>query len=98
MRKYEIHLPLTYSDGKPIEQEKMRRVREELLAVFGSFLVPYRRSWKYDGAKYIEIVKIEIITSGDKVPKKRLKDFKERLKESLQRIDILITSQGVQVI
>jgi predicted transcriptional regulator len=36
MRKYEIHLPLTYSDGKPIEQEKMsdmsnKQIVEDLL-------------------------------------------------------------------
>ena len=96
MRKYEIHLPATYSDGKPIEQEKMRRVRDEVLAIFGSFLVPHRRAWKYDGANYIEIVKIEIITTDDKVPRKRLKDFKERLKESLQQNDILITTHALQ--
>ncbi|HEX9425641.1 MAG TPA: hypothetical protein VF899_20540 [Pyrinomonadaceae bacterium] len=53
MRKYEIHLLLGYRDGEPIEQEKIRRVREELVAMFGSFLAPYRRTWKYDGVKYI---------------------------------------------
>jgi hypothetical protein len=96
MRKYEIHLPLNYTDGKPIEQEKIRRVHEELVAVFGSFTVPDRRAWKYDGATYIEIVKIQIITNVDKVPTKRLKNFKERVKESLQQIDILITTQCIQ--
>lgn len=98
MRKYEIHLPLNYSDGQPIEHEKISRVREELLAVFGSFLVPSRRAWKYDGAEYVEIVKIEVIASSDRVTKKVLKDFKERLKESLRQIDILITTHGIQVI
>lgn len=98
MRKYEIHLPLNYSDGEPIEQEKIRRVREELVAAFGTFAVPDRKTWKYDGVKYVEIVKIEIITTGDKVIKKRLKDFKERLKKSLRQIDILITTHGIQVI
>jgi hypothetical protein len=96
MRKYEIHLPVSYSDGEPIEPEKMRRVREELVAIFGSFLVPYRRAWKYDGAKCIEIVKIEIITTDDKVPRKRLKDFKERLRETLLQSDILILTYGIQ--
>ena len=96
MRKHEIHLPLSYSDGQPIEQEKIRRVHEELLAVFGSFAVPDRRAWIYDGVKYVEIVKIEIITTGDKVPKKRLKDLKERLKEFLQQSDILIMTHGIQ--
>jgi hypothetical protein len=42
MRKYEIHLPLTYNDGKPIEQEKMKRVRAELIAIF--WFVPCARS------------------------------------------------------
>ncbi len=45
MRKYEIHLPLNYRDGEPIEQEKIKRVREELLAAFGSFAVPDRRTY-----------------------------------------------------
>lgn len=97
MRKYEIHLPLTYSDGKPIEREKMRHVREELVATFGSFPVPNRRAWKYDSAKYIEIVKIEIITTSDIVPTRRLKNLKERLMESLQQNDILILTHGIQV-
>jgi len=98
MTKCDIHLPLSYSNGEPIEQEKIKRVREELVAAFGSFAVPYRRTWRYDGVKYVEIMKIEIITTGDRVIKKRLKDFKERLKESLRQIDILITTQDVQVI
>lgn len=96
MRKYEIHLPLSYSDGQPIEQKKIRRVHEELVALFGSFAVPDQRAWKYDGAKYIEVVKIEILTTSDKVSKKFLKDFKERLKESFRQDDILITTHRIQ--
>jgi hypothetical protein len=98
MRKYEIHLPLNYSDGQPIEQEKIRRVHEELVGAFGSFAVPHRRSWKYDGVRYVEIMRIEILTAQDKIPKKLLKDFKERLKESLQLSDILITAHSIQAI
>jgi hypothetical protein len=98
MRKYDIHLPLTYSDGEPIEQEKIRRVREEFITAFGSFVVPYRRAWKYDGVDHVEIMRIEIITTGDKAAKKFFKDLKERLKESLQQVDILITTRRIQVI
>ena len=98
MRKYEIHLPLSYSDGKPIEQEKIGRVSEELLAEFGAFTAPHRRTWRYDGGQYIEIVKLEIVTTNDKVPKKFLKDFKERLKESLQQVDVLITTHRIQTL
>jgi hypothetical protein len=98
MRKCEIHLPLNYSNGEPIEQEKIKRVRDELVAVFGSFAVPKRRAWKYDGARYVEVMRIEAITTGEKVTKKRLTEFKERFKESLRHIDVLITTHGIQVI
>ena len=98
MRKCEIHLPLNYRNGNPIEQEKIDRVREELLAEFGSFTGPYWRSWRYDGQQCVEIAKFEIITSDDKFARKRLKELKERLKECLPQVDILITSQVVQAI
>ncbi|HEY5073511.1 MAG TPA: hypothetical protein VII34_02365 [Pyrinomonadaceae bacterium] len=96
MRKYEIHLPLNYSNGEPIEQEKINRVREELVAAFGSFAVPNRKAWKYDGLRYIEIMKVEIATADDRVPIKFLKDLKERLKESFRQTDILITTHTIQ--
>jgi hypothetical protein len=98
MRKYEIHLPLTYSNGEPIEQAKIRRVREELVAAFGTFAVPDRKTWKYDGVKCVEIMRFEIITTDDNSPKQFLKDFKERLKESFRQIDILITTHRIQTV
>jgi hypothetical protein len=60
---------------------------------------PYQGTWKYGGVEYIDdIIKVEIVTSNDRLTKGFLKDFKERLKESLQQIDILITTHGIQVI
>jgi hypothetical protein len=96
MRKYEIDLPLSYCDGEPIEQDKIKGVRDELLAVFGGFLIPNRRTWKYDGSRYVEIIKVEVVTTDDKVPKKFLKGFKERLKESFRQTDVLITTHRIQ--
>jgi len=96
MRKYEIHLPLNYINGEPIEQEKIRNVRDELVNAFGSFVVPDQGTWRYDGVTYIEIMRVEIVTVDDKVPKKFLKVFKERLKESFRQTDILITTRRIQ--
>jgi hypothetical protein len=36
MKKYEIYLPLKYNDGTEIEAEKIKQIREELIAVFGA--------------------------------------------------------------
>jgi uncharacterized protein YnzC (UPF0291/DUF896 family) len=104
MRKYEIYLPLKYNDGKDIEPEKIKQVKDELIAKFGAITVssrssPYQGTWKYGGVEYIDdIIKVEIVAADDRSTRGFLKDFKERLKESLQQIDILITTHGIQVI
>jgi hypothetical protein len=96
MRKYEIHLPLSYNDGEPIEQEKIRSAQDELVSVFGSCAVPNQKTWKYEGVSYVEIMKVEIVTANDKVPRKSLRDFKTPLKESFRQPDVLITTQRIQ--
>ena len=104
MRRYEIYLPLKYNDGKEIESEKIKQISEELIGRFGAITVssrssPYQGTWKYGGVEYIDdIIKIDVVTSGDKITKKFLKDFKERIKKSLRQKDILITTHGIQVI
>src|ERR1700730_13057869 len=98
MKKCDIHLQLNYRNGKQIEQKKIQRARDELIATFGSFAVPDRRTWKYDGVKYVEVVKFEIITTGDRVTKKRLTNLKESLNQSFRQVDILITSYDIQVV
>lgn len=39
MKRYEIYLPLKYNDGKEIEPEKIKQVREQLIAKFGALTV-----------------------------------------------------------
>lgn len=49
--------------------------------------------------EYIDdIIKIEVVTTNDRATIRFFKDFKERLKESLQQIDILITTHRIHVI
>ena len=98
MRQYEIHLPLKLGDGVAIEEEKIKRVRQEVFAAFGCWAVPYGRTRRYDGVEYVDIVKVEFITSCDRVARKRLEDFKAHLNESLQQRDILITTSSIQTV
>jgi hypothetical protein len=104
MRKYEIYLPLKYNDGESIESAKIVGVWDELADTFGGVTVsslsaPYQGRWKYGGVEYFDdIIKIEIIATNDRAARRFFKEFKERLKESLQQVDILITTHGIQVI
>ena len=104
MKKYEIYLPLKYNDGKEIEAEKIKQIREELIAVFGALTVssqsaPYQGSWKYGGVDFIDdIIKIEIIAGGDKKNERFFRQFKQHLKKLLKQIDILITAQDIRTL
>src|SRR6266705_960650 len=104
MKKYEIYLPLKYNDGREIEAEKIKQIREELIAVFGALTVsslsaPYQGSWKYGGVEFIDdIIKIEVITLDDPNADNFFQEFKKRLREFLRQIDILITVQDIRTI
>jgi hypothetical protein len=104
MKKYEIYLPLKYNDGREIEAEKIKKIREELIAAFGALTVssqsaPYQGSWKYGGVDFIDdIIKIEIIAKSDRKTERFFRQFKERLKRILKQIDILITAQNIRTI
>ena len=95
---------MKYNNGNEVEAEKLKQVREKLIAMFGAITVsslsaPYQGTWKYGGVQFIDdIIKIEIITGDDRKAEAFLKQFKEHLKELLQQIDILITSQDIRTI
>lgn len=104
MKKYEIYLPLKYNDGKEIEAEKIKLIREELIAAFGALAVssqsaPYQGRWKYGGVDFIgDIIKIEIIAGADRKTERFFRQFKNRLKTLLRQIDILITAQEIKTL
>ncbi len=104
MKKYEIYLPLKYNDGREIEAEKIKQIREELIAVFGALTVssqsaPYQGIWKYGGVDFIDdIIKMEILATADRKTERFFKQFKQRLKRLLKQIDILITAQDIRTI
>ena len=109
MKKHEIYLPLKYNDGREIEAEKIKQIREELVGMFGARTVssqsaPYQGAWKYGGMDFvediikIEIIKIEIIAVADRRTQKFFQDFKGRLKLLLQQVDVLITAHDIHKI
>ena len=104
MKKYEIYVPLKYNNGDPIESEKIKQIREELIAAFGTLTVsalsaPFQGTWKYGGVQFMDdIIKIEVITAEDVKTDRFFRRFKQRLKQLLQQVDILITTQDIRTI
>jgi hypothetical protein len=56
MNKYEIYLPLKYNNGAAIEREKIKQIRQQLMAVFGAITIssksaPFEGAWRYGGVE-----------------------------------------------
>jgi hypothetical protein len=104
MKKYEIYLPLKYNDGTEIEPEKLKQIRERLVAVFGAITVssltaPFQGTWRYGGVEFVDdIIRFEIITEQDFRANLFFKNFKQQLKRTLRQFDILITVQNIETI
>lgn len=104
MKKYDIYLPLKYNDGSKIEPEKLKQIRQQLIAVFGAITVsslsaPYQGTWRYGGVEFRdEIIRIEIITEQDLTSNHFFKRYKQHLKKTLRQFDILITAQNIETI
>lgn len=104
MKKYELYLPLKYNNGQPIEPEKLKQIREALIAEFGALTVsslsaPFQGAWKYGGVEFIDdIIKLEVITTADLKTDRFFKRFKRHLKQLLDQVDILITAQDIRTI
>ena len=101
MKKYEIYLPLKYNDGNQIEPQKLRVIRQQLIAVFGaltasSLFAPFQGTWRHGGVEFVDdIIRIEIITDEEL---RFFKNFKRQLKRELRQLDILITVQDIHTI
>ena len=101
MKKYEVYLPLKYNDGRKIEPQILKEIRQQLIAVFGSVTTsprsaPFQGTWRYRGVEFVDdIVRIEIITEEDL---QFFRNFKRQLKRRLRQLDILITVQDIYTI
>jgi hypothetical protein len=103
-RKYDIYLPLTYNDGRSIEEEKYRFVHNVLFERFGGVTsmmhqFPLRGVWGDANQIYQDY--IVIYTTIDFAPSDETEqfftDYKERLREEFQQEEILITGHDLTV-
>ena len=100
MREFDIYLPSTYRDGKPVDPEKVRRIKETLVTAFGGYTHFPQKSegaWKMGGVTFRdEVTIIRILDDGS--AKFDLHSFKQELERDLQQEAVLIVSREVHQI
>ena len=98
-RRYEILLPLTHNDGRPVSGETIEQTREELLARFsGVAFFPHSvlGIWVHEGTRYQD-ESMRVIVDVDDNPENEqfFASFKATLMERFEQIEIYIISYPI---
>jgi hypothetical protein len=101
-RRYEILLPLTHNDGRPVGDDKLNETREELVERFDGVSVQpesIRGVWLHDGVRY-EDTSIRMTVDVEDTPENRqfFIDWKPTLLQRFEQLDIYIVSYPVEII
>jgi hypothetical protein len=101
-RRYEILLPLRFNDGSPVPDELVGQTLLELRQQFGavsSETQTIRGHWHHQGQTYRdELTRVFVDVPDTPQTLQFFHEFKQRLKERFQQIDIWMTTYPVEVI
>lgn len=99
MKEYDIFIPLTYNDGRPVEGHKLRALQTRLVDEFGGltfFPQPNKGFWTLGGTTFQdEIVIYRVLSSSKRAGRRFLVSLKEELKDDLVQEEILIIERDV---
>jgi hypothetical protein len=100
--RYEILLPLKYNDGTAVEAEKFQQTKDELLERFQGVTIDpgtIQGVWVYQGEQFEDEL-IRLVVDVDDTPETEqfFRDFKERLKERFQQLDIWLVALSLRIL
>lgn len=102
VRRFEILLPLRLNDGTPVPEDAIADTLIELEEKFGAVSCETqttRGRWRFDGETYRDDLTRVYVDVAD-VPEHRqfFIEYKERLKQRFQQIDMWITTYPIEVL
>ncbi len=101
-RRYEILLPTLFNDGTQVPDELIGDVLLELRKQFhaiSSETQLIRGIWEHEGEEYRdELVRIFADVADTDQNQQFFAEYKEKLKEKFQQIDIWVTSYPIDII
>jgi hypothetical protein len=101
-RRFELLLPTKFNDGKQVPAELVADTLLELEDQFGAVSSETQRiagRWRHQGQIFKDMsIRVFIDVPDTEKNRQFFVDFKERLKERFQQIDIWMTTYLVEVI
>jgi len=102
LKEYDVYVPLTYSDGRLIETEKLAGLKDLLLGVFGGLtFFPQENEgyWRVGNVVFRDrIVIFRLLTDDVELAQTFLPGLKEQLKKDLEQEDILIVEKEARTV
>lgn len=102
MKEYDLLVPLTHNDGRPIEAKVFVHLRERLLEEFGGltfFPQSNEGYWTFGGVTYRDdIVIYRVITNKVRAARRFFSRLKIELKRELEQEEILIVERDAELL
>jgi hypothetical protein len=101
-RRYEILLPLTHNDGRPVSLEKFQQTRDDLIAQFGAVSMSAFAvvgAWVHEGTRYEDELRRFTVDVDDTPENQHLMaSYKSTLLERFEQIEIYMVSFPVDIV
>src|SRR5437868_13581714 len=101
-RRYEILLPLTHNDGRPVNPQKFQQTKDELIAQFGAISMSAFAvigSWVHEGTHYEDELRRFTVDIEDSPENQQfLAAYKKTLLERFEQIEIYMVTFPVEII
>jgi len=101
-REYDLYLPLSYNDGRRVEEAKLAALKKRLHERFGGltfFPQQNEGSWQIGAVTFREsIVILRILAEETRPARAFFEQLKEELKRDLEQEDILIVERKVEML
>lgn len=102
MKEYDVYLPLSFNDGRPVPDEQIQRFKKLLLDQFGGlthFPQENEGLWKFGGITFRDKVVILRVLAGDPVQASGFfKEFRQAVQRELKQTELLIVERDVRTV
>jgi hypothetical protein len=101
-RRYEILLPLTHNDGRPVSPDKFQQTKDELISQFGAVSMSAFAvigAWVHEGTRYEDESRRFTVDVEDSPENQHfMAEYKKTLLERFEQIEIDMVSFPVEII
>lgn len=101
-RRFEMMLPLRFNDGQPVPEGLIADTLVELEQRFGAIsgeTQTIRGRWHHEGVAYRDdLMRVFVDAPDEPAARQFFAEYKERLKERFQQLDIWMTTYPIEVL